>query len=31
MYIRTRSTTYRAVQKKELLKNHHFYNFITDI
>jgi hypothetical protein len=31
MYTRTRSTTRRAVLKKELLKNHHFYNFITDI
>jgi hypothetical protein len=31
MYNRTRSVTFVAVQKKELLKNHHFYNFIIDI
>ena len=30
MYTRV-LTTYQTFLKKELLKNHHFYNFITDI
>jgi hypothetical protein len=31
MVIRTQSNDYSPSLKKELLKLHHFYNFITDI